>query len=71
MPPDEPEEETAPDDEPDDEEAEESAPVNKKEALYSGLKQALQALSDRVVSLEGHSNAEIKALTKKIRDLLD
>lgn len=50
--------------------ADSSAPVNKKEALYRDLLQSLQQLNDAVKAMEGHSNAEIKSMTKKIRDLL-
>ena len=46
------------------------APRNKKETLYQELLLAVEALSEAVKELNGHSNAEIKSLTKKIRDLL-
>ena len=51
-------------------EAEHAAVLSKNESLYRNLVQAGQDLSDLIRSLEGHSNAEIKALTNKIRDLL-
>lgn len=50
--------------------ADSAEPVNKKEALYRDLLNATDDLTKKVRSLEGHSNAEIKALTKKIRELL-
>ena len=51
-------------------EAEETAPANKKELLYRDLLQAVRSLTDTVKAMEGHSNAEIKSMTRKIRDLL-
>ena len=50
--------------------AEETAPANKKELLYRDLLQAVRSLTDTVKAMEGHSNAEIKSMTRKIRDLL-
>ena len=47
----------------------ESAPQNKKEQLYRELLLAADALKETVIAMEGHSNAEIKSMTKKIRDL--
>ena len=51
-------------------EANETAPANKKEQLYRDLLYALQMLTEAVRAMVGHSNAEIKSMTKKIRDLL-
>ena len=52
-------------------EMENAAPANKKDSLYRDLIQAGQDLTALIHSLEGHSNAEIKSLTQKIRELLN
>ncbi len=51
-------------------EADETAPANKKDILYRELVQAAEALAETVRTMEGHSNAEIRAMTKKIRELI-
>ncbi len=48
----------------------EAAPANKKDALYSELLEAARSLNACVEALKGHSNAEIRTMTKKIRELL-
>jgi metallo-beta-lactamase family protein len=47
-----------------------TAPAVKKEQLYRELVQAGDNLMQRIRELEGHSNAEIKSLTGKIRSLM-
>ena len=47
-----------------------TAPAVKKEQLYRELLQAGESLMQRLRELEGHSNAEIKSMTGKIRSLL-
>ena len=47
-----------------------TAPAVKKEQLYRELVQAGDNLMQRIRELEGHSNAEIKSLTAKIRSLM-
>ena len=47
-----------------------SAPSVKKEQLYRELMQAGENLMQRIREMEGHSNAEIRSLTGKIRTLL-
>ena len=47
-----------------------TAPAVKKEQLYRELIQAGESLMQKIRDLEGHSNAEIKSLTGKIRTLM-
>lgn len=47
-----------------------TAPAVKKEQLYRELIQAGESLIQKIRDLEGHSNAEIKTMTGKIRSLL-
>ena len=46
------------------------APAKKKDTLYRELVRAGNELREKICSLDGHSNAEIRALTRKIQELL-
>ena len=48
-----------------------TTPAEKKKKLYRELLNAEQELSDMIRRMEGHSNAEILSLTKKIRSLTE
>ncbi len=50
--------------------ADETASSGKKEWVYRDLLQAAEDLAELVRSMENHSNAEIREMTKKIRKLL-
>ncbi len=52
-------------------EADEATPAEKKKILYRELLNAEQELSVMIRRMEGHSNAEIKSLTKKILNLIE